>query len=77
MAMSYMGDSCLLIRTGGEHRLSHFLFRQAAYTELYSSALHWPYLGEDVLDKTIAAFQKPERRFGRTGAQDLTSTKVN
>ena len=77
MAMSHVSDPDLLIRTGGEYRLSNFLLWQAAYTELYFSSLLWPDFGEAALDEAIIAFQKRERRFGNTGSPDLTPTKVN
>lgn len=69
MALSHVGDPDLLIRTGGECRLSNFLLWQAAYTELYFSPVLWPEFGEQVLDDAIDAFQKRERRFGQTAAQ--------
>ena len=71
MALSHVGDPDLLIRTGGECRLSNFLLWQAAYTELYFSPVLWPEFGEQVLDDAIDAFQKRERRFGQTAAQLL------
>lgn len=69
MALSHVGDPDLLIRTGGECRLSNFLLWQAAYTELYFSPVLWPEFREQVLDDAIDAFQKRERRFGQTAAQ--------
>lgn len=69
MALSHVEDPELLIRTGGEYRLSNFLLWQAAYTELYFSPVLWPEFGEQVLDDAIDAFQKRERRFGQTAAQ--------
>ncbi|MFT4203583.1 MAG: isoprenyl transferase [Chitinophagaceae bacterium] len=59
----------LMIRTGGEHRVSNFLLYQLAYAELYFCDIHWPdYRKEDLFD-AIIDFQKRERRFGRTSEQ--------
>ena len=79
MALSHVEDPDLLIRTGGECRLSNFLLWQAAYTELYFSPVLWPEFGEQILDNAIDAFQKRERRFGQTAAQlrkDVESTTL-
>lgn len=79
MALSHVEDPDLLIRTGGECRLSNFLLWQAAYTELYFSPVLWPEFGEQILDDAIDAFQKRERRFGQTAAQlrkDVESTTL-
>lgn len=54
----------LLIRTGGDHRLSNFLLWQAAYAELFFTNTLWPDFTPDELDKIIAKFTKVERRFG-------------
>lgn len=77
MAMSHVCDPDLLIRTGGEYRLSNFMLWQTAYTELYFSPLLWPEFGEAALDEAISAFQKRERRFGQTVSSDATLTKVD
>lgn len=69
MALSHVPDPDLLIRTGGEMRISNFLLWQAAYTELYFSDLLWPDFDEAALDAAIADFQRRERRFGRTSEQ--------
>ncbi len=59
----------LLIRTGGERRISNFLLWQLAYTELYFTDTLWPdFSGED-LDLAIADYRNRQRRFGKTGAQ--------
>jgi undecaprenyl diphosphate synthase len=58
-------DPDLLIRTGGEHRISNFLLFQAAYTEFFFSNTLWPDFREPELLEAIAHFQKRERRFGR------------
>lgn len=55
----------LLIRTGGEQRLSNYLLWQLAYTELFFSEKFWPDFDMDDLDKAIASFHHRERRFGK------------
>ena len=57
-------DPDLIIRTGGEKRLSNFLLWQAAYAELYFDDTLWPDFGEDELDSAIADFMSRKRRFG-------------
>lgn len=59
----------LLIRTGGELRISNFLLWQAAYAELYFSDRLWPEFGSEALDEAVADFYKRQRRFGRTSEQ--------
>ena len=59
----------LLIRTGGEHRLSNFLLWQAAYAELYFVDTLWPDYSDDDFDRALSDFSQRERRFGRTSAQ--------
>lgn len=67
------GDPDLLIRTGGEMRLSNFLLWQAAYSELYFSELLWPDFDDASLDLAIAEFSSRERRFGKTAQQIVGS----
>ena len=69
MALAHVPDPDLIIRTGGEQRLSNFLLWQAAYAELYFSDKLWPEFDEAALDQAIEAFQQRERRFGKTSAQ--------
>lgn len=69
MALAHVPDPDLLIRTGGEQRISNFLLWQAAYSELYFSDKLWPDFDEAALDEAIAVFQRRERRFGKTSAQ--------
>lgn len=69
MALAHVADPDLLIRTGGEQRISNFLLWQAAYSELYFSDKLWPDFDEAALDEAILAFQQRERRFGKTSAQ--------
>ena len=64
-----MPDPDLLIRTGGEARLSNFLLWQASYAEIYFSEVMWPDFREPVFLKALEDFQGRERRFGRTGDQ--------
>ena len=58
-------DPDLLIRPGGEQRLSNFLLWQCAYAEFYYTDVLWPDFDEKELDKAIAAFQHRDRRYGR------------
>lgn len=69
LALAHVPDPDLIIRTGGELRLSNFLLWQAAYAELYFSDKLWPDFDEAALDEAIAAFARRERRFGQTPAQ--------
>ena len=69
MAMAHVPDPDLVIRTGGELRLSNFLLWQAAYAELFFSDKLWPDFDEAELDRAIAEFNRRERRFGQTSAQ--------
>ena len=57
-------DVDLLIRTGGDHRLSNFMLWQSAYAELFFTDTLWPEFTTDELDKIIHKFKKVERRFG-------------
>ncbi|MCF0053079.1 isoprenyl transferase [Dyadobacter sp. LJ53] len=60
----------LMLRTGGDHRISNFLLWQLAYAELYFyENLFWPDFRREHLYEAIAAFQNRERRFGKTGEQ--------
>jgi undecaprenyl diphosphate synthase len=69
MALAHVPDPDLIIRTGGEQRLSNFLLWQAAYSELFFSDRLWPEFDDAALDEAIAAYSQRERRFGRTSAQ--------
>ena len=69
MALSHVPDPDLVIRTGGEFRMSNFLLWQSAYSELYFSDKLWPDFDEGALDAAIAAFAARERRFGKTSDQ--------
>ena len=69
MALAHSPDPDLLIRTGGEFRISNFLLWQAAYSELVFSDKLWPEFDESALDEAIAVYNSRERRFGKTSAQ--------
>ena len=66
---SFMPDPDLLIRTGGELRISNYLLWQIAYSELYFCDTYWPDFSEEDLQKAIASYQARQRRFGKTEAQ--------
>lgn len=66
---AFMPDPDLLIRTGGECRISNYLLWQIAYTELYFTPVYWPDFTEDDLHKAIESYEKRQRRFGKTEAQ--------
>ena len=58
-------DPDLIIRTGGEWRLSNFLIWQAAYAEYYATPTYWPDFDENELYKALLEYNQRERRFGR------------
>ncbi len=60
-----MPDPDLIVRTGGEYRLSNFLLWQSAYTELYITDCYWPDFRSDALYRAIRTYQDRDRRFGR------------
>ena len=68
---SEIPDPDLLIRTGGENRISNFLLWQSAYTEFYMVDVFWPEFREKELINSIEDYQARQRRFGRTGEQVL------
>lgn len=69
LVTSFMPDPDLLIRTGGEVRVSNYLLWQIAYSELYFCDTYWPDFSEDDLHKVIISYQGRQRRFGKTGEQ--------
>ena len=73
MSLSAVPDPDLLIRTGGEMRLSNFLLWQAAYSELFFSDKLWPDFDEAALDEAIADYSSRQRRFGKTSEQILAA----
>ncbi|MEG2768203.1 MAG: polyprenyl diphosphate synthase [Comamonas sp.] len=74
MGMAHVPDPDLLIRTGGEFRISNFLLWQAAYSELYFSPVLWPDFDAVALDAAINDFSRRERRFGQTSEQVIRSS---
>lgn len=66
---SEIPDPDLLIRTGGEYRISNFLLWQIAYTELFVSSKYWPEFREDDLLEAINIYQDRERRYGKVSEQ--------
>jgi len=69
LTTNFMPDPDLLIRTGGEVRLSNYLLWQIAYSELYFCDTYWPDFDEAELHKAIESYQQRQRRFGKTEAQ--------
>lgn len=62
----------LLIRTGGERRISNFLLWDMAYSELYFTDTLWPQFGSADLDEALSFYARRQRRFGKTGEQVAT-----
>lgn len=69
MSTAFMPDPDLLIRTGGEKRLSNYLLWQCAYSELYFCDTYWPDFNREEFCRAILDYQKRERRFGKTSEQ--------
>jgi undecaprenyl diphosphate synthase len=69
MALAHVPEPDLIIRTGGEQRLSNFLLWQAAYSELYFTEKLWPEFDSAAIDAAFADFAARERRFGKTSEQ--------
>ncbi len=69
MARPEMPDPDLLIRTGGDFRISNYLLWQVAYSELYFTPLFWPDFGKEQFCEAIITYQQRQRRFGLTGDQ--------
>lgn len=69
MSMADQSPLDLLIRTGGDYRISNFLLWQAAYAELYFTETLWPDFNEEAFSEAIACYISRERRFGCTGEQ--------
>ena len=63
-SLSYLPDPDLLIRTGGDHRISNFLLWNLAYTELYFTDLFWPDFDEAAVDAAMKEYASRKRRFG-------------
>ena len=69
MALAHVPDPDLVIRTGGEQRISNFLLWQSAYSEFFFSDKLWPDFDAQALDEALSAYAERERRFGRTPEQ--------
>jgi undecaprenyl diphosphate synthase len=67
--MAFSPDPDLLIRTGGERRISNFLIWQMAYTELFFTEALWPDFGTEEFAAALDWYAQRERRFGRTSEQ--------
>lgn len=75
LCTNFMPDPDLLIRTGGEYRISNYLLWQLAYSELYFCDTYWPDFNEADLHTAIANYQKRQRRFGKTEKQIETEQR--
>jgi undecaprenyl diphosphate synthase len=69
LSLAGLPETDLLIRTGGEQRVSNFLLWDLAYAELYFSARLWPDFGVSDLEEALAYFAGRERRFGKIAAR--------
>ncbi len=76
LTTNFMPDPELLIRTGGELRISNFLLWQCAYSELYFCDTYWPDFDEAALHQAIINYQGRQRRFGKTEAQVENEEKI-
>lgn len=76
LSMSYASDPDLLIRTGGESRISNFMLWQLAYTELFFTDVLWPNFGVDELDRAIRWYGERDRRFGGASTHQSCSAQV-
>ena len=77
LTTNFMPDPDLLIRTGGELRISNYLLWQIAYSELYFCDTYWPDFDEEALHKAIESYQSRQRRFGKTEAQVEQAESLN
>jgi undecaprenyl diphosphate synthase len=77
MALSHVPDPDLVIRTGGEYRISNFLLWQSAYSELHFTQTLWPDFDEAAIDLALADYAGRERRFGKTSEQVAANAKVH
>jgi undecaprenyl diphosphate synthase len=69
LSLNFAPDPDLLIRTGGEKRISNFLIWQFSYTEFYFTETLWPDFNEKAFMSALIEFQKRERRYGKTSEQ--------
>ena len=72
-ALSFAPDPDLVIRTGGEMRISNFVLWQAAYSELFFTDCLWPDFGDTEVDAALAAYARRERRFGAVPALEAAA----
>ena len=77
LTTNFMPDPDLLIRTGGELRISNYLLWQIAYSELYFCDTYWPDFDEEALHKAIESYQSRQRCFGKTEAQVEAAEGLN
>jgi undecaprenyl diphosphate synthase len=75
LSMAYAPDPDLIIRTGGEQRISNFLLWQSAYTELYFTDTLWPAFGTTEMEQALEWYAQRERRFGQTSKQVQAVTR--
>lgn len=76
LSTSGMPDPDLLIRTGGDKRISNYMLWQIAYSELYFSPILWPDFGKEAYADILIDYQTRERRFGKTSEQIQTENKI-
>ena len=69
LSTAHLSDPDLLIRTGGEVRISNFLLWQLSYAEFYFTDEYWPDFNKESLCRAILEYQSRERRFGKTSEQ--------
>lgn len=74
LTTSPLPDPDLIIRTGGDSRLSDFLLFESAYAELFFSDVFWPDFNEAILDQAIQAYARRQRRYGKVGTQVAAGT---
>jgi undecaprenyl diphosphate synthase len=74
LGLAYAPDPDLLIRTGGESRISNFMLWQLAYTEMFFTDVLWPSFTVDDLDQAIAWYRVRDRRFGGTSTLSVVKT---
>lgn len=77
LALAHVPDPDLVIRTGGELRISNFLLWQAAYSELHFSDKLWPDFDDGALDEAVAFYASRERRFGKTSSQVASHSSIS
>ena len=76
LTTAHLSDPDLLIRTGGELRISNFLLWQLSYAEFYFTNEYWPDFNKESLCRAIIEYQSRERRFGKTSEQVKTNDKA-